>query len=150
MDEEGMTLPDGPWEGGCQCGKVRFRAERLHEAGHLCHCRMCQRATGSLFAALVGIARAELVWSGPSATFRSSTNVERRFCPSCGTALSYEGDGDDVVGVSIGAFDRAADVPIDRQSDTYARHPSLSALRWLHEDFAEDYGPNPDSLQDPR
>ena len=34
--------------GGCACGKVRFEAEVDSDDAYLCHCRMCQRATGSV------------------------------------------------------------------------------------------------------
>ena len=39
------------YTGGCQCGKYRYEMDVL-KWGHVCHCRMCQRATGGLFAAL--------------------------------------------------------------------------------------------------
>ena len=35
-------------QGGCACGKVRFEAEVDNDEAYLCHCRMCQRATGSI------------------------------------------------------------------------------------------------------
>ena len=34
--------------GRCACGAVRFEAEIDSDEAYLCHCRMCQRATGSV------------------------------------------------------------------------------------------------------
>ena len=34
--------------GGCACGRVRFTAQVDDDEAYLCHCRMCQRATGSV------------------------------------------------------------------------------------------------------
>lgn len=41
-------------EGGCLCGSIRYRAERI--AGPLvhCHCHMCRKAHGSAFCSLAG------------------------------------------------------------------------------------------------
>lgn len=87
--------------GGCQCGAVRFTAERLGAAS-ICHCRMCQRATGGFFGPYVDAH--ELVWtSGPPSYFASSDAVRRGFCAACGTPLSFESKG--AVGVMIGALD---------------------------------------------
>ncbi|WP_437812841.1 GFA family protein [Sorangium sp. So ce1078] len=38
--------------GGCQCGRVRYRAEALAGRTGYCHCRKCQRAFGNVFAVL--------------------------------------------------------------------------------------------------
>jgi len=38
--------------GGCQCGRVRYTVQIEDDAAYLCHCRMCQRATGGVAAAL--------------------------------------------------------------------------------------------------
>ena len=34
--------------GGCACGRVRFAAEVTDIDAYLCHCRMCQRASGNV------------------------------------------------------------------------------------------------------
>ena len=34
--------------GGCQCGALRYRLGAMPEDVHLCHCRMCQKASGVL------------------------------------------------------------------------------------------------------
>jgi hypothetical protein len=36
-------------EGGCSCGRVRYRLEARPFIVHCCHCRLCQRQTGSAF-----------------------------------------------------------------------------------------------------
>ncbi len=88
--------------GGCQCGAVRFRAERLGRAT-ICHCRMCQKAFGSFFGPLV--TAYDLVWTrGAPRLFRSSNHVERGFCGDCGTPLTYQQDGE-ATELAIGAFD---------------------------------------------
>jgi len=95
--------------GGCQCGAVRFRAERLGRAS-VCHCRMCQKAFGAFYAPLVSAFG--LTWTrGEPAHFASSNLVRRGFCAACGTPLTYERD--DVTEIAIGALDdptRAAPV----------------------------------------
>ena len=59
--------------GGCQCGAVRYRATQMLDNAHLCHCRMCQKAVGNLFAALVAAPNDALEWTrGTPAAFRSS------------------------------------------------------------------------------
>lgn len=56
----------GARSGGCQCGRVRFRASALKENSHVCHCRMCQKATGNFFAALVGVPYTDFSWRADS------------------------------------------------------------------------------------
>ena len=87
--------------GGCQCGAVRFEAGRLGRSS-ICHCRMCQKATGGFFGPYVDVF--DFTWTnGPPQYFQSSQAVKRGFCAACGTPLSFEMGGD--VGVSIGALD---------------------------------------------
>ena len=93
--------------GGCQCGAVRFSAERLG-ASSICHCRMCQKATGGFFGPYVDTEG--FAWThGAPRYFESSQTVRRGFCAACGTPLSFESQGN--VGVSIGALDDPEQAP---------------------------------------
>lgn len=88
--------------GGCQCGAVRFSAERLGRAS-ICHCRMCQKAFGSFFGPLV--TAHDVAWTrGEPAWFQSSNKVRRGFCAQCGTPLAYD-YGSSAIELAIGAFD---------------------------------------------
>ena len=91
-------------KGGCQCGAVRFEVSGALGKASVCHCRMCQKAFGNVFAPLVSISDGALVWTkAEPARFQSSNLVLRGFCPKCGTPLTYEAP--DGLAVAIGAFD---------------------------------------------
>lgn len=94
------------WSGGCQCGAVRYRVDKLGRAS-LCHCRMCQKAFGSIGGLLV--TAKSLTWTrGEPQLFHSSNKVSRGFCADCGTPLTFEYDGN--VDVAIATFDRASEI----------------------------------------
>jgi len=96
--------PKETHSGGCQCGAVRFRVEGTLADASVCHCRMCQKAFGSLYAPLVSVRGAELIWTrGQPKKFQSSNAAQRGFCADCGTPLTYEAP--DGVALAIGAFD---------------------------------------------
>ena len=46
----GPAGKDGPLEGGCDCGEIRYRVTRAPMTVHCCHCHWCQRESGSAFA----------------------------------------------------------------------------------------------------
>jgi len=81
-----------PFSGGCACGAVRYTccAEPLYMGN--CHCRDCQRATGSAYFAAVivkasdfSLTSGEPVWYEKKAD--SGTIMRRGFCPSCGSPV---------------------------------------------------------------
>ena len=76
-------------EGGCFCGKTRYRVtgEVLWQAQ--CHCRDCQRASGADYVSWIGVKVADTTWTGPRKEFRSSADATRSFCAECGTPLSF-------------------------------------------------------------
>jgi hypothetical protein len=93
--------------GGCQCGAVRYKTAAMLDNAHFCHCRMCQKAVGGLFAALVAAPDDALIFTrGVSATFRSSDHVERGFCKACGTPLFFRADGSGRTNLTMGSLDR--------------------------------------------
>jgi hypothetical protein len=100
-----MSLDSKPvYTGGCQCGAVRFKVEGALGDASVCHCRMCQKASGNFYAALVSVRGARLEWTrGEPSRFRSSNHGSRGFCSNCGTPLTYEAP--DGVALAIGAFD---------------------------------------------
>lgn len=78
--------------GGCRCGAVRYRAMGAPKFVGNCHCAACRRSTGAPFSTFVGYADDQVVWEGGRrAVHDSSPGVQRGFCPTCGTALSYAG-----------------------------------------------------------
>jgi hypothetical protein len=84
---------------------VRFRVEG--ELGHasICHCRMCQKATGGFYGPYVTVSEPQLTWTrGARKRFRSSNKVWRGFCEDCGTPLTFE-QVEGQIDLAIGAFD---------------------------------------------
>jgi hypothetical protein len=88
--------------GGCQCGRVRYAFTADGAQAYLCHCRMCQRATGGFAAALVNIpASAGFVWQTEPDWYVSSPVARRPFCATCGSPLGFAYNDS----ASDGAFD---------------------------------------------
>jgi hypothetical protein len=92
--------------GGCACGRVRFTATIDDYEAYLCHCRMCQRATGSVSIAFKGVKRAAVDWQSEPDWFDSSPIAQRPYCPACGTSLGFrfKDDGENM-DLAVAAFD---------------------------------------------
>jgi hypothetical protein len=85
-----MTTAKPLHTGGCQCGAIRFALSASPAKVSICHCRMCQKASGTPFASFAEIEKTDFVWTrGQPAAFRSSSIAERDFCAACGTPLSW-------------------------------------------------------------
>jgi hypothetical protein len=133
-----MTLENAA-TGGCQCGAVRYAITAPFENPHICHCRMCQKAFGNYFAALVGTKKAGFAWTkGQPSFFRSSSIVSRGFCKDCGTPLSFAYDHSDRIAVSIGSLDHPEAVTPVRQYGCEAMLPSFTLLATLPGTRTED------------
>lgn len=92
--------------GGCQCGRVRYRATIASDDAYLCHCRMCQRATGGFAAAFVNVATGALEWQAGPDWYQSSPIAHRPFCSACGTPLGFQFLEDPVgIDITLGSFD---------------------------------------------
>jgi len=117
------------WEGGCACGRMRYRLMSKPMFVHCCHCRDCQRQTGSAFAinALIETDRVERL-SGetegvPVPTDSGRPHVIHR-CPVCKTAVwSHYGGNQPLSFVRVGTLDEPAALPPDVHIYTRSRLP---------------------------
>lgn len=91
--------------GGCACGKVRFTAEVENDEAYLCHCRMCQRATGSISIAFKNMKKADVAWHGEPDWYQSSPIAQRPYCAACGTSLGFAFPDSENMDLTIAAFD---------------------------------------------
>jgi hypothetical protein len=111
--------------GGCQCGAVRYALFETPEST-VCHCRMCQKAVGGLFAVLCKVPTTRFAWTrGEPSRFQSSSAAERHFCASCGTPLTFHFLDGDAIEVTTGSLDNPAAVPITQNFGTESR------LSWI-------------------
>lgn len=123
-----MTTPF--YTGGCQCGAVRFHVEGALGDASVCHCRMCQKASGSFYLPLVSVRDAKLTWTrGEPKRFRSSNHGYRGFCAECGTPLTYEAP--DGVALTIAAFDDPAEIAPRIQWGIEAKLPYVDTVHDL-------------------
>jgi hypothetical protein len=99
--------------GSCLCGAVRFEVAGALNPPEACHCSQCRKQTGHFWAS-TDIARSALTITGAESLswFRSSPNVRRGFCSTCGSFLFWDPTGRDIVGVAMGAFETPTDTKL--------------------------------------
>ncbi|WP_284163814.1 GFA family protein [Frigidibacter sp. SD6-1] len=114
-------------EGHCLCGAVTIAVAEHGGFTGVCHCRMCQRWSGALFACFPANADAVTV-TGKVARFASTDFAERAFCPKCGSHLWMRNtDRDDApYGLMPGLFDAARDIPLKSEIYTDRALPGLA------------------------
>jgi hypothetical protein len=97
--------------GGCQCGALRYQLGNPAKRTCICHCRMCQKASGQPFMAFATFDENDLRWTrGAPATFKSSNLAERGYCRDCGTPLFFKFEGHEI-SVTIGSLDDPSEAP---------------------------------------
>ena len=112
--------------GGCLCGEVRYTATAPPALVGVCHCRDCQKFTGSAFSFMVGIPRDALELRGTVKSYSKPANSGRpnvrRFCSECGSSIAEEpGSQPDLVILNGGTLDDpnsvvpAAEIYCDRE-----------------------------------
>lgn len=123
-------MTDATFEGGCTCRSVRYRLRSRPLFVHCCHCRWCQRETGSAFAlnALIETDRVERLQGEvdlvptPSASGKGQ-KIAR--CPHCRVAVwsHYAGAGDKLAFVRVGTLDEPDRLPPDIHIFTMSKQP---------------------------
>ena len=107
-----MTAAAETFDGGCDCRRVRYRLASRPLFVHACHCRWCQRESGSAFAlnAMIESDRVVLLGEAPELVDTPSASGKGQRiarCPHCRIALwsHYAGAGRAVSFVRVGTLD---------------------------------------------
>jgi len=106
-------------EGGCLCGKIRFRTNQPPLRTLACHCTFCQRMTGSSFYAesLFPIEAVAFI-AGKPRTYEHTSDASGKkvyveFCADCGSTLGLTFERwPELRAVSRGCYDRPSAVDI--------------------------------------
>lgn len=92
--------------GGCACGRIRYTAQVAPDEAYLCHCRMCQRASGAISLALVNAKLDAVQWEREPDWYDSSPIAVRPYCRECGTSLGFKfKKGSDKMDLTVASFD---------------------------------------------
>ncbi len=120
------------FSGGCACGAVRYRLKSEPMFVHCCHCRDCQRQTGSAFVlnALIETDRIEVEAGTPQPVplpTESGRPHDVYRCPACLTALwSDYGRRPRLRFVRVGTLDDAASLAPDVHIFTRSKLPWIT------------------------
>ena len=105
--------------GGCLCGKIKYEFNRkdVVSSGH-CHCKDCQKITGSGKATIVFVPTKKLKINDDYKVFsvigHDGTNVHRGFCPNCGSpVISYVSEQPNLRFIKAGSLDDSSWVKIE-------------------------------------
>lgn len=93
------------YEGGCQCGQVRWRADAEPINVRLCHCRLCQRATGGPYFARALFDDLDVTRTGKTTRWASSPRLHRLSCARCGTPVFAEPQDGPWIAVALTTLD---------------------------------------------
>jgi hypothetical protein len=136
------------FEGGCQCGSVRYRVTGQALTLFACHCKECQRQSASAFGMALWVRTSSVaLLSGELKTWVRSTPSGRKlvcqFCPACGSRVFHQSaDQNQILSIKPGTLD-----------DTSWLRPaahiwSRSAQSWVS--FGQEclvYAANPESFE---
>lgn len=128
MDKDGFAA-----EGRCTCGAVRYRLTSAPMAVHCCHCRWCQRETGSAFVinAMYEADRVVLLQGKTEMVMTPSESGKGQKihrCPTCRIALwsNYAGAGDKVRFVRVGTLEEPDRLPPEIHIFTASKQPWIA------------------------
>ena len=127
LEVNSMNKTESSIEGGCQCRAIRYRLSAMpFNAGH-CHCRMCQKSTGSVVGSWMHFLVVQVTWlAGKPTEYASTETTKRGFCSTCGSSISFHDTGDPkYYTLSIASLDDPNLVPAQYHIHT------ASQLEWL-------------------
>ncbi|MBP0438298.1 GFA family protein [Tianweitania sediminis] len=116
-------------EGGCKCGRLRYRVFGQPRAVNACHCRDCQRLTGSAFAVNAMFATSAVEELGTTWTDADRVGIEpgnRQWrCVDCGVLLYADHPlfGDATRFIRVGTLDEGRELEPDAHYFVRSKHP---------------------------
>ena len=117
-------------DGGCGCKTLRYRLKSAPLFVNCCHCRWCQRETGSAFVlnAVIEADRVELLSGEPDVVLTPSLSGKGQKiarCPKCkiGVWSNYGGASDKLRFVRVGTLDEPDALPPDMHVYTASKQP---------------------------
>ena len=126
--------------GGCAFGKVRVEAQVENDDAYLCHCRMCQRATGSISIAFKNVKQADVTWAGQPDWYDSSPIAIRPYCRECGTSLGFQfKQGSENMDLTVASFDDPSGFKPKHHFGAESMHRAWINTEGLPEMRTEDY-----------
>ena len=111
--------------GGCLCGSLRYSVSAAPVFQVICHCRMCQKASGGPFMALAFVPPESVeVTKGTTETIQTSSDSVRHFCVDCGSPIFFQRPQVQRIAVLIGTLDE----PFDFKPNFHCYAESTDAL----------------------
>ena len=128
--------------GGCACGRVRYSAQIEDDEAYLCHCRMCQRASGNVSLALKTLKAASVRWEREPDHYQSSPIARRGYCRDCGTSLTFQYlEGTDKMDLTVASFDDPSRFTPAHHFGAESMHRAWIDTSGLPETRSGDYEP---------
>ena len=110
-----MSIDTKAVEGGCYCGKVRYRANSASAEVTECHCSQCRKQAGHRYASTdAKVGDVEIDGVDNITWFRASANAERGFCATCGSHLFWRSLGDDEMAILAASVDEPTGLRVTR------------------------------------
>jgi hypothetical protein len=92
----------------CVCGSIKAQVCGEAIRVSMCHCFDCQKRTGSVFGVQARFLPSQVTFEGEAKSFTrtgdSGGKIHYRFCPNCGTTLSWTIEGMEGVAIGVGCF----------------------------------------------
>lgn len=117
--------PDLPLTGGCNCGALRFELSEPPVGSIFCHCKRCQKRTGTAFSvtALCAPGSFRLIEEGNAdRAWSAGDGWTKHFCVNCGGhVFTTNPDNEELISVRMGSFDQDPGIrPAAHQFTDYA------------------------------
>ncbi len=101
--------------GSCLCGTIRYSVTGALRQVVACHCTQCRKQSGHFYAA-TDVADSDLTIDdgGSLKWYAASSEAQRGFCGTCGSALFWKANGAKRTSILAGSLDNDAGIKLDR------------------------------------